>query len=191
MMDNIAALPPPDKASALRWKSGLIAASCAALGVSRASLHRRIALQKNPRLPRLRPKPARALSQSETGAILDVLRSARFADQAPAEIYASLLDEGTYLCSIRTMYRILAGAKRGPRAPPGAAPHGLRKARAARHRPQPGLVLSRQCTCIALILPNSKARPSGPISISRATCKIQHALWIMARRCFMWVGLQP
>ena len=100
MMDNIAALPP---------KSGLIAASCAALGVSRASLHRRITLQKNPRLPRLRPKPRRALSQSETDAILDVLRSPRFADQAPAEIYASLLDEGKYLCSIRTMYRILAG----------------------------------------------------------------------------------
>ena len=100
MMDNIAALPP---------KSGLIAASCAALGVSRASLHRRIALQKNPRLPRLRPRPRRALSQSETDAILDILRSARFADQAPAEIYASLLDEGRYLCSIRTMYRILAG----------------------------------------------------------------------------------
>ena len=99
MMDNIAALPP---------KSGLIAASCKALGVSRASLHRRVTLQKNPGLPQLRPKPARALSQSEHQAILDVLRSPRFADQAPAEIYASLLDEGIFLCSIRTMYRVLA-----------------------------------------------------------------------------------
>ena len=99
MMDNIAALPP---------KSGLIAASCAALGVSRASLHRRVTLQKNPGLARLRPKPARALSQSEHQAILDVLRSPRFADQAPAEIYASLLDEDIFLCSIRTMYRLLA-----------------------------------------------------------------------------------
>lgn len=99
MMDNIAALPP---------KSGLIAASCKALGVSRASLHRRVTLQKNPGLPRLRPKPARALSPSEHQAILDVLRSPRFADQAPAEIYASLLDEGIFLCSIRTMYRVLA-----------------------------------------------------------------------------------
>ena len=40
--------------------------------------------------------------------ILDLLHAPRFADQAPAEIYASLLDEGVYLCSIRTMYRILA-----------------------------------------------------------------------------------
>jgi len=40
--------------------------------------------------------------------VLDLLRSPRFADLAPAEIYATLLDEGTYLCSISTMYRILA-----------------------------------------------------------------------------------
>jgi hypothetical protein len=40
--------------------------------------------------------------------VLDVLRTPRFVDLAPAEIYATLLDEGVYLCSIRTMYRILA-----------------------------------------------------------------------------------
>jgi transposase InsO family protein len=40
--------------------------------------------------------------------VLELLRAPRFADQAPAEVYASLLDEGVYLCSIRTMYRILA-----------------------------------------------------------------------------------
>jgi len=40
--------------------------------------------------------------------VLDLLRSPRFADLAPAEIYATLLDEGSYLCSISTMYRILA-----------------------------------------------------------------------------------
>ena len=40
--------------------------------------------------------------------MLDLLRAPRFADQAPAEVYASLLDEGVYHCSIRTMYRILA-----------------------------------------------------------------------------------
>ncbi len=39
--------------------------------------------------------------------VLDLLHAPRFADQAPAEIYASLLDEGVYHCSIRTMYRIL------------------------------------------------------------------------------------
>ena len=39
--------------------------------------------------------------------VLDLLHAPRFADQAPAEIYASLLDEGVYHCSIRTMYRVL------------------------------------------------------------------------------------
>ena len=39
--------------------------------------------------------------------MLDLLHAPRFADQAPAEIYATLLDEGVYRCSIRTMYRIL------------------------------------------------------------------------------------
>src|ERR1700727_2172116 len=44
---------------------------------------------------------------SKAGAVLDLLHAPRFADQAPAEIYATLLDEGIYHCSIRTMYRLL------------------------------------------------------------------------------------
>jgi putative transposase len=48
------------------------------------------------------------LSATETQAVLEQLHSPRFVDQAPAEVYATLLDEGTYLCSERTMYRILA-----------------------------------------------------------------------------------
>jgi putative transposase len=48
------------------------------------------------------------LNAQERQEVLDVLHTDRFVDRAPAEIYASLLDEGTYLCSIRTMYRILA-----------------------------------------------------------------------------------
>ena len=51
-----------------------------------------------------------ALCQPEKQAVLEVLHSERFADQAPAEVYATLLDEGRYLCSIRTMYRILGEA---------------------------------------------------------------------------------
>ena len=43
----------------------------------------------------------------ERRAILDILHSERFVDQAPAEAHATLLDEGRYLCSIRTMYRLL------------------------------------------------------------------------------------
>jgi len=58
-------------------------------------------------IPPRRPHP-RALSAIERQAVLDVLHEARFVDQAPAEIYATLLDEGCHLCSIRTMYRILA-----------------------------------------------------------------------------------
>jgi len=51
------------------------------------------------------------LSLTERAAILDQLHSDRFVDQAPAEVYATLLDEGTYVCSERTMYRLLAAAK--------------------------------------------------------------------------------
>jgi putative transposase len=54
-----------------------------------------------------RPHP-RALSAAERQAVLDVLHAPRFVDSAPAEVYATLLDEGTYLASERTMYRLLA-----------------------------------------------------------------------------------
>ena len=55
-----------------------------------------------------RPTPARALCDSEREHVLNVLASPRFVDRAPAEVVATLLDEGQYLCSQRTMYRILA-----------------------------------------------------------------------------------
>lgn len=51
--------------------------------------------------------PPLALSEQEQQAVLDILHSERFMDKAPHEIYATLLDEGTYLCSTRTMYRFL------------------------------------------------------------------------------------
>jgi putative transposase len=50
----------------------------------------------------------RALSRHERERVIALLDSERFCDLAPAEIYATLLDEGIYLCSERTMYRILA-----------------------------------------------------------------------------------
>jgi transposase InsO family protein len=88
--------------------SGMTAAACVALGVSRASVQRRRAhLITPPAIPRPRLKPARALTVPQRQVVLDLLHAPRFADQAPAEIYASLLDEGVYHCSIRTMYRIL------------------------------------------------------------------------------------
>ena len=84
-------------------------AACAALGLSRASVQRRRAQYLRPPVP-LRPRnpPQRALTIPQQQTVLGVLHESRFADQAPAEIYASLLDEGIYHCSIRTMYRILA-----------------------------------------------------------------------------------
>ena len=79
--------------------------ACRALGVPRASLYRRM-LPSAPR--QIRPTPARALDGAERQAVLDHLHSERFRDKAPAEVYATLLDENIYLCSIRTMHRILA-----------------------------------------------------------------------------------
>ena len=98
-----------DAAVALAPASGVsIVAACAALGVSRASVMRRRArLSAPPAIARPRPRPARALTVPQQDAVLELLHSPRFADQAPAEIYATLLDEGDYHCSIRTMYRLL------------------------------------------------------------------------------------
>ncbi len=93
---------------ALAPDSGMTAATCAALGVSRASVQRgRTRLAAPPAIRHPRPRPTRALTAPQQQIVLDLLHAPRFADQAPAEIYATLLDEGTYYCSIRTMYRIL------------------------------------------------------------------------------------
>jgi putative transposase len=84
-----------------------MAAACRSLGVPRATLYRR--RRAKPLRPEAtpRPKPPRTLSAEERQRVLDVLHSAPFADKAPAEVYAALLDQGQYFCSIRTMYRIL------------------------------------------------------------------------------------
>jgi hypothetical protein len=87
---------------------GAVAATCAALNLSRASLHRSAKRQSLPlALPVCRPSPSRALSTGSLKIVRDLLRSPRFVDLAPAEIYATLLDEGIYHCSVSTMYRIL------------------------------------------------------------------------------------
>ena len=88
--------------------SRMTAAACDALGVSRATVQRRRArLAASAAIFRPRPQPARALTAPQQQVVLDLLHAPRFADQAPAEIYASLLDEGVYHCSIRTIYRML------------------------------------------------------------------------------------
>jgi putative transposase len=78
--------------------------TCDAFGVPRASYYRWL----RPKDTRGRPGPPRALSSQERGAVLEVLNDERFVDLAPAAVYARLLDAGRYLCSERTMYRILA-----------------------------------------------------------------------------------
>jgi putative transposase len=81
--------------------------ACRALGVSPATIYRWRRPKKS-RSPRPRSAPARALSQAERATVLAELHAERFLDAAPAEVYATLLDEGRYLCSERTMYRLLS-----------------------------------------------------------------------------------
>ena len=82
-----------------------IAPTCAALELARASYYR--GLKPRVELPP-RPTPARALPAEERQAVLEVLHEPRFVDLAPAEVYATLLDDDRYLCSERTLYRVLA-----------------------------------------------------------------------------------
>ena len=84
-----------------------VSRACRALGVSRASLYRSWKRESSPPADRACRKPERSLTDRERDEVLAVLHSERFVDQSPWEIYATLLDEGQYLCSVRTMYRIL------------------------------------------------------------------------------------
>jgi putative transposase len=82
--------------------------ACEALGIPRASFYRR---SKAPTSARdgaaTRRSSSRALSKPERDAVRQTLYSERFMDKSPQQVYASLLDDGKYLCSVRTMYRIL------------------------------------------------------------------------------------
>jgi putative transposase len=91
-------------------------AACEAVGLPRASYYRGravVAVEESTSQPSSRPQrrapqqQPRALSQAERTTVLEVLHCERFADAAPATVYATLLDEGTYLCSQSTMYRLL------------------------------------------------------------------------------------
>ena len=84
------------------------AAACRAVGRSRATHHRRHRRSPPPLRPSRPPRAQpRALSAVERQGLLDVLHSQRFCDVAPAEVWATLIDEGTYLASVTTMYRVL------------------------------------------------------------------------------------
>lgn len=80
-----------------------ITQACQALDIPRSRLYPRPSPSTAPR-----PSPAQALSVEERAAVRAMLNSARFLDRAPRQVYATLLDEGTYLCHWRSMYRILA-----------------------------------------------------------------------------------
>lgn len=97
---------------------------CAAFALPTATYYRaRVASRRTTRVPAQRVAPPRALPLAERQQVLDVLHEPRFIDLAPAQVYATLLDEGTYHCSERTMYRVLA------------AQHEIRERRAQRRHP--------------------------------------------------------
>jgi len=82
-------------------------AACRALFAPRASYYRERRAAGSPSVVASRPLPARALRPAERETVLAHLHGERFQDRSPAAVYATLLDEGQYHCSIRTMYRLL------------------------------------------------------------------------------------
>ena len=83
-----------------------VLAICAAFGIAVATYYRARAPMLGPKAPR--PSPPRRLDMQERQDVLAALHEPRFGDLAPAEVFATLLEEGRYLCSVRTMHRILA-----------------------------------------------------------------------------------
>ena len=105
-----------------------VAEACRVLEVPRSSLYR---ARKPKSVPASRPPPPRVLSTAEKEDVRAVLNSERFWDSAPREVYATLLDEGQYLCHWRTMYRILeeheeVHERRNQRRRPGSVKPELR-----------------------------------------------------------------
>jgi putative transposase len=84
--------------------------ACAVLTVPRSSLYRARQPQATPAVRPTVP-PVRQLSEVERQVVHTTLNSERFQDCAPRQVYATLLDEGRYLCSVSSLYRILAEDK--------------------------------------------------------------------------------
>lgn len=93
-----------------------VGSACAALGIARSSFYRQarrdtaLRASTSPPVSTVDPPHPRALRPDERQAVLEVLHSPRFQDRSPTEVYATLLDEGVYLASERTFYRLLAAA---------------------------------------------------------------------------------
>jgi len=83
--------------------------ACEALQIPRATFYRYLKVKNRPfKIINTRPVPPLALNPEERQVVIDIFHSERFCDDTPYQIYAALLDEGHYYCSIRTMYRVLA-----------------------------------------------------------------------------------
>jgi len=83
---------------------------CQAMKVPRASFYRLHSPRTATALAVIRKRPENALSETERHTVLATLHEPRFVDLAPSQVYVSLLEEGQHLCSIRTMYRLLAAS---------------------------------------------------------------------------------
>ena len=81
--------------------------ACEAFGLARSNYYRWRKSPQGASDETVRPIPSWSLSQEEQQKVLETLHTDRFIDQSPREVYATLLDEGLYLCSVRSMYRIL------------------------------------------------------------------------------------
>jgi putative transposase len=127
--------------------------ACEALGVSRTTYHRRKAPLHSH--PTRRRSGGRALSQAEREAVLAVLHELRFADLAVPQIHAKLLGEGKYLCSLRTMYRILDAAGEN---------RERRDIRRIANATKPELLATKPTNCGVGTPPSCTARASGHIS---------------------------
>ncbi len=104
-----------------------LAQACRALNLNRSSVYarqRRLERGEVARTSRKASPQPRALSPAERQRVLETLHSEPFQDQPPGEVYAQLLEQGDYLCSVSTMHRLLRGAgEHGDRRPQRPAQH--------------------------------------------------------------------
>lgn len=104
-----------------------LAIACRALKLNRSTVYvwqRRPLPPRPPRLARQQCRQPRALSPAERQVVQETLHSEDFADQPPAQVYAQLLEQGRYLCSVSTMHRVLRSAgEQGERRPQRPAQH--------------------------------------------------------------------
>ena len=115
------------------------AAACKSMDIARPTYYRRLGAGDEKAASR--PAPPRSLSAAERQEVLNVLHTERFVDKAPAEVYATLLDERVYHCSVRTMYRVLEEAGEVRERRDQATASALQGTGAPGHRTQSGLVV--------------------------------------------------